>query len=427
MARTIVDSNLKDRAARSRLVARGKPHYRLIEPGLHLGYRKPRGRKGKAAAAGCWVVRHYAGAQSYVTETIGVADDFSDADGVAVLDFRQAQDAARVRHVQRAHSDAGVGAPLTVSAALDAHFEHLEGKGQAVVNQRYHRALIIPTLGDVEVAALTTKQLSHWLRALAKRPPRVRTRPGQPQQHRAADDDPEAVRRRRSSANRVYNTLRAALNHAWRQGLVTSNAAWARVEAFAGVDAARVRALTVAESKRLINACDPEFRLVVTAALQTGCRYGELCRLKVGDFNPDSGTLAIWQSKSGKPRHVVLTREGADFFAQLTAGRDPGDLMLRRADGGAWGRSNQQHRMIDACKRAKITPPIGIHGLRHTWASLAIMAGMPLQVAARNLGHVDTSMVEKHYGHLSKSFIHDAIREHAPTFGIAKSNVSVMR
>jgi integrase len=426
MARTIVDSNLKDRAARSRLAARGKPHYRLIEPGLHLGYRKPRGRNGRAASAGAWVVRHYAGAQSYVTETIGVADDHSDADGLVILSLRQAQNKARELHVVRAHGAAGVVGPLTVSSALDAHIEHLEGRGQSVVNQRYHRARIIPALGEIEVTALTTAQLTRWLRDLAKLPPRVRTRPGQPQRHRVVGDDPESGRRRRSSANRVYTTLRAALNHVWRQGSVPSNNAWARVEAFANVDAARVRALTVAESKRLINACDPELRPLVVAALQTGARYGELGRLKVGDFNPDS-TLAIWQSKSGKPRHVILTREGADFFAQLTAGRDPGEHMLRRADGSAWGRSNQQHRMIEACRGAEITPPIGIHGLRHTWASLAIMAGMPLQVAARNLGHVDITMVQKHYGHLAQDYVTDAIREHAPRFGLAKSNVSVLR
>ena len=429
MARTVTDSNLRDRAARSRLAARGKPHYRLIEPGLHLGYRKPCGRKGRAAVAGAWVMRHYVGAQAYVTETIGTADDYSDADGTAILDFRQAQQRARERHVARAHGAAGIVGPLTVAGALDAHLEHLEGKGQSVVDQRYHgRAFIEPALGAVEVAELTTTQLSRWLRELAKQPPRVRTRPGQPQQHRAVDDDPEAGRRRRATANRIYCTLRAALNHAWRQGAVSSNAAWARVEAFVGTDAARVRALTVAEAKRLINACDPEFRPVVVAALQTGCRYGELCQLEVGAFNPDSGTLAIWQSKSGKPRHVILTGEGVSFFAQLVAGRDPGEIMLRRADGTTWGRAHQQSRMVAACARARISPPIGIHGLRHTWASLAIMAGMPLQVAARNLGHVDTSMVEKHYGHLSKSFIHDAIREHAPTFGLTKSsNVTALR
>jgi integrase len=52
--------------------------------------------------------------------------------------------------------------------------------------------------------------------------------------------------------------------------------------------------------------------------------------------------------------------------------------------------------MAEAC--AKIDPEISFHVLRHTWASLAVMADVPLLVVARNLGHADTRTVEKHYG-----------------------------
>ena len=394
-----------------------------------MGYRKPRGRRGKRGVAGKWVARFYVGKQAYKLETIGVADDYSDADGVAVLDFKQAQDKARAAHVRRARADAGVAGPLTVAAALAAHFEHLAGRGQSVVDQRYHaHAFILPVLGDVEVTALTAERICRWFHGLIKLPPRVRTRKGEPQQYRAIDEgDTDALRRRKSSANRIRTTLAAALNHAYDEGKVASNAAWSRAGPFENVDRARLRYLTVAEARRLINASDPEFRPLVTAALQSGgCRYGELCRLKVADFNPDSATLAIWQSKSGRPRHVVLTDEGAAFFTQLAAGRDPGELMLPRADGRAWGKGHQNGFMVDACRRAKI-PPIGFHGLRHTWASLAVMAGMPLMVVAQNLGHASTKMVEKHYGHLSKSYITEAIRDYAPKFGIAKSNLTALR
>ena len=70
-----------------------------------------------------------------------------------------------------------------------------------------------------------------------------------------------------------------------------------------------------------------------------------------------------------------------------------------------------------ACKRARITPAVGFHTLRHTWASHAVMNGVPLMIVARNLGHADTHMVEKHYGHLAPSYISDAIRAGAPRFG----------
>src|SRR3974390_2775002 len=97
MARTIRDAALDTRAARERLKPRGKPYYRAIEQGLHLGYRKAKGRRGKPAVAGKWVVRHYIGGQAYNVEVIAAADDFSDADGVAILDFGQAQTKARER------------------------------------------------------------------------------------------------------------------------------------------------------------------------------------------------------------------------------------------------------------------------------------------------------------------------------------------
>ena len=51
------------------------------------------------------------------------------------------------------------------------------------------------------------------------------------------------------------------------------------------------------------------------------------------------------------------------------------------------------------------------------------MNGMPLMVVARNLGHVDTRMVEKHYGHLAPSYVVDAIRAAAPRFGVQTANV----
>jgi integrase len=44
--------------------------------------------------------------------------------------------------------------------------------------------------------------------------------------------------------------------------------------------------------------------------------------------------------------------------------------------------------------------------------------GVPLLVVAKNLGHSDKRMVEKHYGHLAPSYIADAIRAGAPRFGL---------
>jgi hypothetical protein len=52
------------------------------------------------------------------------------------------------------------------------------------------------------------------------------------------------------------------------------------------------------------------------------------------------------------------------------------------------------------------------------------MNGVPLLVIAHNLGHSDTRMIERHYGHLTTDYMDEAIRKGAPKFGaVRKSNV----
>jgi integrase len=411
MARTIRNARLESRAARRRLDVQTRPYWQELEAGAHLGYVRKDG-------PGMWVARFYAGGQKYAQEQIGTADDYADGDGTVVLDYRQAQTQARGRLIERKHSAAGITGPLTVRMACESYLEFLEAHRKTAADTRHRfNAFVYPELGDLEVAALKSEHLRAWLMALAKAPARIRTARGKPQQHRHGIDS-EFLRCRRVSANRVRTVLFAALNFAYRDGKVASDAAWRQVKPFQAVDAARVRYLTVAEAQRLMNAAPPDFRRLLQSALLSGARYGELGRLQVHDFNPDAGTLAVRRSKSGKPRHVVLTEEGIAFFTQLTAGRPGSELILLKDDGSSWGKSHQDLRMHSACRHAGITPPASIHVMRHTWASLAVMNNMPLMVVARNLGHRDTRMVELHYGHLAPSFISDAIRAGAPRFGI---------
>ncbi len=49
------------------------------------------------------------------------------------------------------------------------------------------------------------------------------------------------------------------------------------------------------------------------------------------------------------------------------------------------------------------------------YASHAAMAGIPLTVIAKQLGHRDTLMVERHYSHLGSSFVDEIIQKKMPT------------
>src|SRR5262249_55473701 len=112
---------------------------------------------------------------------------------------------------------------------------------------------------------------------------------------------------------------------------------------------------------------------------------------------------------------------------QVTAGRAGDALIFARADGEPWGAAHQVRPMRNACQRARISPAIGFHGLRHSWASHAVMNGVPLLVVAKNLGHADTRMTERTYAHLAPSFVADAIRAGAPRFGLKPKRANVVR
>lgn len=422
MARRIRYSELENRTARERLPA-GKYRWRNLDPGrLALGYKRTR-----KAVAGTWLKRVYIGTDErgighYRTTQLGTADDFADADGVNVLNFSQAQ--------IRARDQDKPASPITVRQAMADYIELLKGRGQSTNDTERRAAVhILPKLGEVQVEKLTSAQIRKWLADHATAPALVRSKKNGTRKVKAKPEDAESIRQRRSSANRVLTILKAGLNHAFDDNKVASNEAWGRrVKPFRGVDVARIRFLTIAEAQRLINASDQEFRPLVRAALETGARYSELARLQAQDFNPDAGTVHIRQTKSWKARHIILTDDGTEFFRDMTIGRAGNELIFIHENGSGWKASQQGRPMAAANERAKIMPPIGFHILRHTYCSHCVMNGMPLMVLAKNLGHADIGTIQKNYGHLSPSFITDAIRAGAPRYGVkTKSKVTPLR
>jgi integrase len=434
MGRKVRYSELETRTARDRLKAGKKVHWRSLDTGsLSLGYRRRR-----KAVPGEWLKRTYLGTDEsgigrYKQTAIGVADDFEDADGINTLSFGQAQERARDRKRPTG--------PLTVRAAVELYIEFLRDAGKPVTDtEGKARVHVLPVLGNELVDDLTAASLRRWHAGVARAAPQVRHKVGKAVRFKDIEmDSPEAQRRRKSTANRVLTVLKAALNHAFDNEMAGSNAAWGRkLKPFRGVGGVRLRYLSLEEAARLVNACEPGFRELVRAALETGARYSELARLVVADFNADAGTIHVRRSKSTKERHVILAEDGVEFFKLITLGRSGEDRMFKNEgrmarskergddkDTGEWRAAEQGRSMREAVARAKIKPAVSFHGLRHTWASHSVMSGVPLMVVARNLGHRDTRMVEQHYGHLAPSFVTDAIRAGAPRYGIEAEPTNV--
>ncbi|SFK79225.1 tyrosine-type recombinase/integrase [Methylocapsa palsarum] len=428
MARTVKNVKIDTRSGRSKLTERREPFWTVISSGCAIGYRK--GAKG-----GTWIarLRDDEGRQHY--ESLGAADDTRDPDGLTVFSFSQAQETARKFFADKARALAGHMAPAqgpyTVKDALEDYFIAREGRGSKGVRaDRYAaEARIVPELGAIDPDKLTSKRIRDWLTTVARAPRLLRT--AKAAERRATKDvdlkDPEAVRARRSTANRLLTVLKAALNHAFHEGRIGSDEPWRKVKPFREADSPVVRYLSPSECLRLVNACDQSFRDLVRGALVTGCRYGELTRMRAADFNAEAGMISVRLSKAGKPRHVALADEGRALFASLTLGRAPQDLIFQRADGAAWGASHQQRPLEEASKAAKLDPTATFHILRHTYASSLAMKGVPMGVIAAQLGHSDTRMTEKHYAHLAPSYVADTVRAALPGLGIfEESNVAAL-
>ena len=398
------------RTTRRRLPRSRSVRWARIARGRALGY----WRSGEDA--GTWYARTYTGEQPtpYRVGAIGTADDTTEADGKTVLTYGQGVERALAWTPNADAEAADNTKPATVADACQRYLAWFKAHRRSFDATRLTlEAHVLPELGSAELGKLTTEQIRAWHEALAAAPARLRSRAGDSRRRLRPATTDEQRRARRSTANRVLATFKAALNRAWEDGLVPTREAWQRVKPFRDADAARLSYLDSEDLRRLLNSCASDFRALVQAAVYTGARYGELAALRVADVRSEAAAVYVPRGKSGAPRVVYLGAEGLAFLEQLAAGRPPAAVLLTKANGKPWSKSEQTRPMAEACKAASLQP-IGFHQLRHTYASLYVMSGGALVSLAKQLGHSTTRMVEKHYGHLSDAWRAEEARKHAP-------------
>ena len=457
MARTKKSAEMDSPTKRKSLAA-GDYHQEPLPAGGYLKYRCPAKDK-----VGSWFVQDPDPVTGKLAQAkIAVADDDlkRPADGVAIMTYAQAREIAearvKVRAKARKQAAGGDQAPDKLRTVRDVMAYYIRDAkatrkniATALSTEESANANILPQLGDVLVEELTGDVIEKWRDELAGRGRRKTgwtrkegeaiiylplipaKRAKTMTKAELAEATELAVKRRKSSANRELALLKAALNLAVeKRKIPVDHAPWAQVELFKGVKGQRVRFLVVTEQVRLVNACPEDFRQLVCGALYTGARYAELAATKVMDFDAANGSLRVeGKGQDTKVRHIFLTKEGTVFFSGLVAGRAGGELIfirhgvergsrkdLKNADG--WLKDDVKTPMKRACKDAQIEPLV-FHELRHTYASSLIAENIPLMVVAAQLGHADTRMVEKHYGHLAPSATKDTIRKMAPQLGIS--------
>lgn len=407
-------SSLASKTSRLALPLSDAPEWEVISPGVRLGYRRGRGTLGKG---GSWLAAARDIAGKRLQQRLGHADDVADSDGSQVLTHEQAKEAARAWAASLLRSADTPVFRITVNDALDQYLAAREAEGMKSIDDTRRRANhhIRPVLGRFAVADLTVAQISRWRDGIANSPKQLRTGKFAEKRNVAVTDlsDPEVRRRRRDTANRNLTILKAALNWAHEHQLVKDDTAWRLTKPYRGTTSARVRFLAGDEQKALLSKCDGELKNLTASALVTGARFGELSRLNVADFDEDNGSVFIAESKGGKSRHVPLPPGGARLFVKLAKDRPGSAPLLVNDEGERWKTSSYSRSFRAAVIAAKLEA-ITFHELRHTYASAMVRGGAMLSIVAQALGHSDTRMVEKYYGHLAPSYVADTIRKHAP-------------
>lgn len=189
---------------------------------------------------------------------------------------------------------------------------------------------------------------------------------------------------------------------------------------------------TVLSVKRGELSAEPAFGAAIAFLAMTGCRRGEALALRWADVDLAAGDATIRNSlqqtkafglkfkgtKEGNVNTIalgdvllgILTQHHATQQRQrdaLGAGYWGDDLVFARADGSPFIPWNFGAAFRDVVKRSGVRR-IGLHGLRHTHASLLGKANVDIKVVSKRLGHSSIKVTADCYSHVFPSQDRDA-------------------
>ncbi len=286
-------------------------------------------------------------------------------------------------------------------------------------NLRNH---VLPQLGHIQLQELTAAHLNDFYATLLTQG-RVKTG-----SDKGGPLSPTTVRY-------IATIVGKSLQDALESGLVIRNVAVAarkprtsreanqKVKTWSGPEVARF--LESTSEDRL----HPLWVLYAT----TGLRRGEALGLRWEDIDLSRGQASIRHNlvvvrgglefgspKSGRGRHISLATQTVNALRAWRATQvaeklaigavwaDPLGLVFTREDGSPI----HPDRVTDAFRRSQKTtelPKITLHQLRHTWATLALQAGVQPKIVSENLGHSSIRITMDIYSHVLPTMTSDAV------------------
>jgi integrase len=171
---------------------------------------------------------------------------------------------------------------------------------------------------------------------------------------------------------------------------------------------ARQRFLSRDEASRLLETLrqrSPQVARIATMSLYGGLRLGEVLGLAWSNVDLKNGIIMVQDTKNSESRPIFITDPIRRIISELNRG-EPNELLFKSKTGNPvqW-LSKSFAATVDELKLNEgVSDPrerVTFHTLRHTYASWAVMAGVPLYVVGKALGHRTLTMAAR-YSHLAQ-------------------------
>lgn len=367
--RRVMDRAIHHAKVREKLPERAEPYWRQIKLGGYIGYRK-------TETGEFWIARWRGEDGARKQYRLGP---------LSALTYGDAVEKAEKEFFSKC--ERGFHGAFTVEDACKAYVDNRrmdKGEQTAVdADKRFVAAVYNHPIARMKLEDLRVRDVEAWRDWLVTE---ATTRNGDPR------------RMSRSSGNRYFKTLKAALNYAFRREMCTSDGSWRRVPLFADADQRRERYLTKPEREALISNCTPPGAALLRGLWYTAARPGELRKAKVADLDLRSRTLRLQDEKGGRRvREFPLTDpKNYEFFRKLSKNRLPMAPLFSNTDGAAF----REHQISNEVKRVRrklrLSDDVVAYTFRHCTITDWLSAGIPVADVAKAAG-TSIEMISTHY------------------------------
>lgn len=166
------------------------------------------------------------------------------------------------------------------------------------------------------------------------------------------------------------------------------------------------KAFSVEEIKKMFSVMENNLKhlLVLKLCYGMGLRVSEIVNLKIPDIDSKMMLVLINQGKGKKDRYVNLPQSVLDLLRRYYLEYKPKEYLFEGQYGGQYSVRSCQSIFKSAMRKAKINKKIGIHGLRHSYATHLVEQGTDIRFVQDLLGHsnIKTTMIYTHLTDVTK-------------------------